>query len=124
MSTNQVNNIPESFIPELVGLAYSLGGLDKVARLPLNTILKASLHPDDVIGITLDSYGFELTGIIADYEVFDSDLKFLYAADHIDGKWGLNNNDVLLTAQINYGNFFYIGYETAEEERFIMVIKA
>jgi hypothetical protein len=97
--------------------------MDAVGNLPEATILQAVAHPEDVIGVTLKKWVFNLTGITADYEVFDKNLTYLYAADAIDGTWGMDEKDQLLLAQVPSGHWFYIGYETEEEDRFIMVIK-
>lgn len=115
--------IPNEIKPKFTNLANTLGGMGQVGKLPNSTLVVAATHPDDIIGITTDQFVFELTDIQADYEVFDKTMRFLYAADHSDGKWGFDQKDLILLVQLKYGEFFYIGYETSDEERLVMVIK-
>lgn len=117
------NNIPEDLKPQLTNLAFTLGGMDNVAKLPTETIIKAIAHPDDTIGISKNHWVFELTNIIGNYEVFDKALKFMYEGTTVDSKWGTSIADIAMLVQVPEGTYFYVAYNTDEEERLILVIK-
>ena len=105
-------------------LAYSLGGMDAVELLPIDTLIAATAHGEEIIGIHDYGYKFILNNIIGDYEVFDKKLESKYTATPIDSTWGENDIDLIYMVQLAFGEYFYIAFTDNTHDRLIMVIRA
>lgn len=105
-------------------LAFSLGGMEAIELFPVDTLVAAAAHGEEVIGIHDFGYQILLSNIVGDYEVFNYRLESVYTATPVNGVWGVSDIDIVWMVQLGFGEYFYIAFNDGTHDRLVMVIRA